>query len=52
MKSAVELLLVLIYSDYYENSFVMPGEYSNQERSREDNVKLNFLGVIWESKMS
>ena len=45
MKSAVELNRLLV-------KFVLLCQVNIHERSREDNAKFNFLGIIWESKRS
>ena len=50
MKSAVGLLLVLIYSTIIK--ILLLCQVGIQESSCEDNAKLNSLGVIWESKRS
>ena len=44
MKSAVELLLILIYSTIIKILLLCLVDI--QESSREDNAKFNFLGVI------
>ena len=50
MKNAVELLLMLIYSTIIKILLICYVDI--QESPHKDNAKFNFIGVIFDSKMS